>query len=176
MSSKAFRHSRWSTNNLKCTAPYRPCQPLHHASLPTAIPLRHFVGDVHQPLHTAWTTDRGGNEITVELGKWDDYCSNYPPVNLHSVWDDCMIIACVSESSDVDITASVSYCAWRCLKSSRRVVLNASRRSRRPCNLRFVSAFFISTFCSHLFETRNWFRSCIYQSVGADVVLQECLW
>ena len=53
----------------------------------------HFVGDIHQPLHTAWHGDRGGNDDTVTLGKWDDYCSNYPPVNLHSVWDTCMINA-----------------------------------------------------------------------------------
>ena len=53
----------------------------------------HFVGDIHQPLHTAWTTDLGGNDIDVKLDKWDSYCSRYPPVNLHSVWDTCMIIA-----------------------------------------------------------------------------------
>ena len=45
----------------------------------------HFVGDIHQPLHTAWKSDRGGNNDIVTLGTWDNYCSHYPPVNLHHV-------------------------------------------------------------------------------------------
>ncbi len=39
----------------------------------------HFIGDVHQPLHTADNSDRGGNEIKVEfLGH---------RTNLHAIWD-----------------------------------------------------------------------------------------
>ncbi|GAB2301146.1 hypothetical protein Dimus_035179 [Dionaea muscipula] len=41
--------------------------------------LSHFVGDVHQPLHVGFTTDRGGNTIRV---KWFRQQSN-----LHHVWD-----------------------------------------------------------------------------------------
>jgi hypothetical protein len=39
----------------------------------------HFVGDIHQPLHIAYASDRGGNthEITNASGS----------ANLHSVWD-----------------------------------------------------------------------------------------
>lgn len=41
--------------------------------------LVHFVGDIHQPLHTNNRTDRGGNDFQVHLaGKG---------TNLHSVWD-----------------------------------------------------------------------------------------
>jgi len=41
--------------------------------------LVHFIGDVHQPLHVGFTTDRGGNSIKGHFeGKSE---------NLHSVWD-----------------------------------------------------------------------------------------
>lgn len=42
--------------------------------------LIHFVGDVHQPLHTGRSGDRGGNNIKV-------YWFN-APTNLHRVWDE----------------------------------------------------------------------------------------
>jgi hypothetical protein len=40
----------------------------------------HFIGDLHQPLHTE-NLDRGGNEIPV---CWRKACAH---TNLHSVWD-----------------------------------------------------------------------------------------
>ena len=41
--------------------------------------LVHFVGDVHQPLHTSNDHDRGGNEVPVTfMGR---------QTNLHAVWD-----------------------------------------------------------------------------------------
>jgi hypothetical protein len=39
----------------------------------------HFVGDVHQPLHTADNDDRGGNEVRVQF--------DGRATNLHAVWD-----------------------------------------------------------------------------------------
>lgn len=45
--------------------------------------LAHFVGDIHQPLHTGRPEDRGGNDISVS---WAGV-----PLNLHSVWDGGMI-------------------------------------------------------------------------------------
>jgi len=45
--------------------------------------LVHFVGDVHQPLHTGYASDRGGNDVLV---LWFD-----APSNLHSVWDSELI-------------------------------------------------------------------------------------
>lgn len=41
--------------------------------------LTHFVGDLHQPLHTADRGDRGGNDVPVVFLD--------RPANLHSVWD-----------------------------------------------------------------------------------------
>src|ERR1700680_3693856 len=41
--------------------------------------LIHFIGDLHQPLHSANNNDRGGNEIHVILGNRH--------TNLHAVWD-----------------------------------------------------------------------------------------
>ncbi len=39
----------------------------------------HLIGDLHQPLHTGYTIDKGGNTIQVT--------SPYVSGNLHSVWD-----------------------------------------------------------------------------------------
>jgi protein associated with RNAse G/E len=41
--------------------------------------LSHFMGDVHQPLHTGFTTDKGGNLIDVHWYRRKQ--------NLHHVWD-----------------------------------------------------------------------------------------
>ncbi|HEY0245335.1 MAG TPA: S1/P1 nuclease [Mucilaginibacter sp.] len=45
--------------------------------------LIHIAEDVHQPMHTAHTTDKGGNDIKVT---WFN-----EPTNLHSVWDSKLI-------------------------------------------------------------------------------------
>jgi len=45
--------------------------------------LIHIVGDIHQPLHTGRTEDKGGNTIKVS---WFNQ-----PTNLHAVWDEKMI-------------------------------------------------------------------------------------
>ncbi|KAJ3704091.1 hypothetical protein LUZ61_007796 [Rhynchospora tenuis] len=50
--------------------------------------LAHFMGDVHQPLHVGFTTDAGGNGITVY---W--YTTK---TNLHSVWDTKIIQTAMS--------------------------------------------------------------------------------
>lgn len=39
----------------------------------------HFVGDIHQPMHDAYSRDRGGNDIPLTY--------NGRRTNLHSVWD-----------------------------------------------------------------------------------------
>jgi hypothetical protein len=47
--------------------------------------LVHILGDIHQPLHTGYKKDRGGNSIKVEFfGE---------PTNLHSVWDTDLVEA-----------------------------------------------------------------------------------
>jgi S1/P1 Nuclease len=43
--------------------------------------LLHFVGDIHQPLHSADNHDRGGNEVHVVFGK------HTAPSALHAYWD-----------------------------------------------------------------------------------------
>lgn len=45
--------------------------------------LVHFIGDLHQPLHTGIADDRGGNDFQVQ---WFN-----EGTNLHSVWDTKMI-------------------------------------------------------------------------------------
>ncbi|MEK6627788.1 MAG: S1/P1 nuclease [Bdellovibrionota bacterium] len=43
----------------------------------------HFIGDIHQPLHTGRVEDKGGNKIPIKWLGLD--------TNLHSVWDSQMI-------------------------------------------------------------------------------------
>ncbi|KAM1497732.1 hypothetical protein ACFXTH_020777 [Malus domestica] len=45
--------------------------------------LSHFIGDIHQPLHVGFASDKGGNTIDVH---W--YTRNQ---NLHHIWDDNII-------------------------------------------------------------------------------------
>src|SRR5262245_25067406 len=42
--------------------------------------LVHLVEDVHQPMHVADRNDRGGNDLQVRYGRFDN-------TNLHQVWD-----------------------------------------------------------------------------------------
>lgn len=46
--------------------------------------LIHFVGDVHQPLHAAGNSDRGGTCQPVEVTP--------PEENLHFAWDDAVVV------------------------------------------------------------------------------------
>ena len=48
----------------------------------------HFVGDLHQPLHTTTNSDRGGNCVPVKYLKRNPHASggSYSP-NLHGIWD-----------------------------------------------------------------------------------------
>ncbi|KAJ3704096.1 hypothetical protein LUZ61_007801 [Rhynchospora tenuis] len=54
--------------------------------------LAHFMGDVHQPLHVGFTTDAGGNGITVY---WYTTKTNLHSSDQVSQWD-----ACGSSSAD----------------------------------------------------------------------------
>lgn len=52
--------------------------------------LLHFVGDMHQPLHTIGNRDRGGNDVaTFVLGHEPAEGRSHP--NLHAVWDSLLI-------------------------------------------------------------------------------------
>ncbi len=46
--------------------------------------LLHFIGDMHQPLHSTDNHDRGGNCVLLNLGE-------EKPTNLHSYWDNIVI-------------------------------------------------------------------------------------
>lgn len=43
----------------------------------------HFIGDVHQPLHSSYAIDEGGNYVDVEF--------NNECTNLHTLWDSTLI-------------------------------------------------------------------------------------
>jgi hypothetical protein len=54
--------------------------------------LIHFVGDMHQPLHSSDNKDKGGNDVHVMFGD--------RPQNLHSVWDSGLL-AKIGKEDDV---------------------------------------------------------------------------
>ncbi|MBA0627733.1 hypothetical protein Godav_022543 [Gossypium davidsonii] len=51
--------------------------------------LSHFMGDIHQPMHVGFTTDEGGNTISV---RWFRHKSN-----LHHVWDREIILTALAD-------------------------------------------------------------------------------
>jgi hypothetical protein len=59
--------------------------------------LTHFVGDIHQPLHSSRKSDRGGNSIHVHFDlkpphqPYDRDGFSSRSWNLHSIWDDGLI-------------------------------------------------------------------------------------
>uniref|UniRef100_A0A7C8YBK4 Aspergillus nuclease S1 n=2 Tax=Opuntia streptacantha TaxID=393608 RepID=A0A7C8YBK4_OPUST len=57
--------------------------------------LSHFMGDIHQPMHCAFTTDEGGN--TIDL-RWFRHKSN-----LHHVWDREIILTAMKDYYDKDM-------------------------------------------------------------------------
>lgn len=61
--------------------------------------LIHIVEDVHQPLHTGHTDDKGGNDIKLT---WFN-----TPTNLHTIWDSQLID--FQQLSYTEYTAAINY-------------------------------------------------------------------
>ncbi len=59
--------------------------------------LIHFVGDLHQPLHTIDNHDRGGNGVQVVLA--GRKTTGHSSLNLHTVWDTTLLSRGVSEAA-----------------------------------------------------------------------------
>ncbi|XP_021726366.1 endonuclease 1 [Chenopodium quinoa] len=57
--------------------------------------LSHFMGDIHQPMHCAHTSDEGGNSIDL---RWFRHKSN-----LHHVWDREIILTALKDYYDNDV-------------------------------------------------------------------------
>ena len=73
----------------------------------------HFVGDLHQPLHTTTNGDRGGNCLPItyyDQAPREDDLHNYRP-NLHSVWDDLTIRRLMTTRGLSDARALADYVA-----------------------------------------------------------------
>ncbi|KAL7570027.1 hypothetical protein ACA910_017069 [Epithemia clementina (nom. ined.)] len=91
--------------------------------------LAHFVGDIHQPLHVSRESDKGGNEISVQLQNWTTSSSSSSlftgerharnlrgraltaysglhssrhGLNLHSVWDGSIIDTFLEQGSKTE--------------------------------------------------------------------------
>ena len=56
----------------------------------------HLIGDIHQPLHTGYTIDKGGNTIEIT--------SPYVSGNLHSIWDTQIL-----EYKRIDLDSCMNY-------------------------------------------------------------------
>ncbi|XP_057846745.1 endonuclease 2-like [Cryptomeria japonica] len=61
--------------------------------------LSHFMGDIHQPLHVGFTSDRGGNSIKLH---WYRRKSN-----LHHIWDSGIIQTSMKDFYDNDLEAMI---------------------------------------------------------------------
>ena len=57
----------------------------------------HLVGDLHQPLHTGYAIDKGGNTIEIN--------SPYVSGNLHSIWDTQIL-----EFKKINLDTCLNYC------------------------------------------------------------------
>ena len=55
--------------------------------------LLHFVGDLHQPLHSIDNRDRGGNDVMVQVEGYVQPPDQPFRLNLHAVWDGVLIDA-----------------------------------------------------------------------------------
>ncbi|GLJ36668.1 hypothetical protein SUGI_0737680 [Cryptomeria japonica] len=61
--------------------------------------LSHFMGDIHQPLHVGFTSDRGGNSINLH---WYRQKSN-----LHHVWDTGIIETTMKDFYNNDLEVMI---------------------------------------------------------------------
>jgi hypothetical protein len=78
--------------------------------------LFHLVGDLHQPLHTGYGSDRGGNNVFVQM--------NGKATNLHGVWDyeiiayknivagDCMALEATMSESEMQEIRRLNVFQW----------------------------------------------------------------
>jgi hypothetical protein len=76
----------------------------------------HLMGDLHQPLHCAYTSDKGGNSVDIR----SDYFSS----NLHSAWDtqiienqniqldDCLKLYDSLPQTEIDSIKQVNVLSW----------------------------------------------------------------
>lgn len=63
--------------------------------------LIHFVGDIHQPLHCGFTSDRGGNSIK---GRYFHHATN-----LHAIWDSGLIATRITSDFGGDVWSWQQY-------------------------------------------------------------------
>lgn len=85
--------------------------------------LVHFIGDLHQPMHSGRPDDKGGLRVPVRWGERDS--------NLHSVWDSGMILtahAPLFANQPVNADWSAIYARYLVENLSRRVQLPPATR------------------------------------------------
>jgi hypothetical protein len=63
--------------------------------------LVHFIGDVHQPLHCADDTDRGGNEKSVHFKTPGTRSRTGTKIKLHALWDHLIEVKTAEDPRDL---------------------------------------------------------------------------
>ena len=101
--------------------------------------LVHLVQDVHQPMHVADRNDRGGNNVQLRYGRYDN-------TNLHQVWDSGLLSRAFRNEDDLmhhlEAPAQTARgCATGCNRGDRkigptRVCWSAAAHTRYPAPTR----------------------------------------
>ena len=74
--------------------------------------LVHFVGDIHQPLHSAdHARDRGGNDLLVAGGQFDGF-------NMHELWDGQVALAAIPAGPVHRASPGLMHSHWFALHQS----------------------------------------------------------
>ncbi|XP_024987252.1 endonuclease 2 isoform X2 [Cynara cardunculus var. scolymus] len=117
--------------------------------------LSHFIGDIHQPLHVGFTTDRGGNTIDVH---WFTR-----KAVLHHVWDDSIIETAEERFYNSDVETLIDAIQINITNEWADQVQIWERCSRSQ------------TTCPNIYATEGIKAACnwAYKGVGNDSVLGD---
>lgn len=90
--------------------------------------LFHLMGDLHQPLHVGYGSDRGGNDVKVTY--------NGKPFNLHRIWDTDIIESRKNTTENVlDLLSKTSH--RKIKKIVKGNIVQWFEQSREPLNLAY---------------------------------------
>ncbi|KAI3720048.1 hypothetical protein L6452_20955 [Arctium lappa] len=117
--------------------------------------LSHFIGDIHQPLHVGFTTDRGGNTINVH---WFTR-----KAVLHHVWDDSIIETAEERFYNSDVETLIDAIQTNITKEWADQVQIWEKCSRNQIT------------CPNIYATEGINAACnwAYKGVGNDSVLGD---
>ncbi|KAL2546464.1 Endonuclease 2 [Forsythia ovata] len=115
--------------------------------------LSHFMGDIHQPLHVGFTSDRGGNTIDVHWYKRKSV--------LHHVWDDNIIETEEDRSYDSNVDEMID-----ALQKNITTIWANQAKAWEACS---------TTTCPDIYASEGIKAACnwAYKGVSEDSVLED---